>query len=887
MLKFRKVSYLFIAVLGLLLILNACGRKGELNINLKPVIMITSYEGSDNAGCLDDPTLFQQKIYWDAFDYDGTVQAYAFRVVDVTGDPYKDENGDPIGTPGYEFVDDQGWVYHYQDGADETIPMDDPEAKISIWTTQVYAEINFPANGEQIFDEFGDPVIDEFGNPVFAPVTSIFEVKCIDNSGEENDQNFPVRKYFNSFSATPMVTIESSQGDISTRTIGTGIYFQFNIRDNDQYVGEIPYYFFFRLEKRDLDGVVIPFADGGYDTTWISTKGQTDVTRFLMTQGTDPALSPNFSIDDPVVNDSTYIIAKAVDIAGIVSDPDTISFLVYDGFHPGSLIYSGDNIGDGCDIWLIGENHFTTYLDGSITKIIEEEDTSEGKHFSLPFWINKDGEYAVLGSNDLKIYAHWGWHGEYGQLTQGEPNITDNPNDLVVGALKDEDTDASYYSEMKYFDVRLDGEPYYYPPLPPQGDNLQVDETGKEWLRIPINHEIAQNAVLTSLSDGLHRLEVRAVDLQDAGDPTPADLDFRVVNRVPRNEKEGILIIDDDNNHPFFAPDEVLDCMYEDFLSGYSGSIDVIDRKELIDNNIWKPQLHFNRDVFSPTDLEKYKLVIYHSDYLTIDSNFQKEFEVLELYLRGGGNLILSGGKNLINTLNSLEGEWASTIFEEYFGLSNADGDVIKVVTKDGAEASFMQLQYFIKAYAETSPYQDIDLYLYTDLNGNGIYDEAEPFTDWSGNEQYDESIDEPFEDLNENGIYDDNEPFTDWNENEQWDESLSEPFEDLNNNGIYDDAEPKCFNSLVFGSEALGPVVYFDENNLSDDVEVLYRFGCKEPGDGPLDPSAAEFEEYTGQPVAIRKVTDNNSCYIFGFPLSYMNVEQVNTMMLEIINDN
>ena len=817
MLKFRKVSYLFIAAFGLLLILNACGRKGELNQNLPPIITITSYEGVENAAEIGDSILFQQKIYWDAYDPDGTIEAYAFRVLDENGVPYKDENGDPIGTPGYEFVDDQGWVYHYQDGADETIPMDDPEAKISIWTTQVYAEINFPANGEQIFDEFGDPVIDEFGNPVFAPVTSIFEVKCIDNSGEENDQNFPVRKYFNSFSATPMVTIESSQGDISTRTIGTGIYFQFNIRDNDQYVGEIPYYFFFRLEKRDLDGVVIPFADGGYDTTWISTKGQTDVTRFLMTKGTDPALSPNFSIDDPVVNDSTYIIAKAVDIAGIVSDPDTISFLVYDGFHPGSLIYSGDNIGDGCDIWLIGENHFTTYLDGSITKIIEEEDTSEGKHFSLPFWINKDGEYAVLGSNDLKIYAHWGWHGEYGQLTQGEPNITDNPNDLVVGALKDEDTDASYYSEMKYFDVRLDGEPYYYPPLPPQGDNLQVDETGKEWLRIPINHEIAQNAVLTSLSEGLHRLEVRAVDLQDAGDPTPADLDFRVVNRVPKTEKEGILIIDDSQSNQNFAPEALLDSLYfYEILAGYNGTIDVMDREE-IKNSVWKSLLHFGRDVLSPTDLEKYKWIIYHSDQLAIDSNFQKEFEVFELYLRGGGNLILSGGLNFRNSLNYVE-EYASPVFSEYFGLSTTGGDVIKAISKNGSEAiSFLNqsLAYFNKATADNIFSQDIDLHI-------------------------------------------------------------------------------PSFNSLVNYSyvvqdsvKGLGPIAIFEESLLPADVEVIYRFGCKEPGDGPLDPSAAEFEEYTGQPVAIRKVTDNNSCYIFGFPLSYMNVEQVNTMMLEIINDN
>ncbi len=817
MLILKKLSYLFIAIIGLLLILNACGRKGELNINLLPIITITSYEGVEDPDQIGDSILFQQKIYWDAYDPDGTVTSYAFRVVDSLGVPYKDENGAPTGTPGYEYVDDQGWVYHYQPGADETIPMDDPAANISIWTTQVYAEINFPANGEQLFDN-GEPVIDDFGNPVYAPLTSIFEIKCIDNDEDESEI---VRKYFYSFSAAPSVVIESTQGDISQRTIGTGIYFQFRIRDNDQYVGEISYYFLFKLEKRDLDGNIIPYANGGYDTTWISTKGQTDVTRYLMTQKTDPALIPNFSQDDPVINDSTYIIAKGVDIAGIVSDPDTVSFLIYDGYHPGTLIYQGNDSGDGCDIWILGENHFTKYLDGQITKVIEEENTSDGTHFSTPFWINKEGEFAVLGSSDLKIFAHWGWHGEYGQTTQGEPNITDNPFDLVVGTLKDEDTDATYYSEMQYFDLRLDGEPYYYPPLPPEGDNLQIDDNGKEWLRIPIHHSIAQHSVLTSLEEGLHRLEVRAVDLQDAGDPTPASMIFRIVNRVPKDEKEGILIIDDSQDNNNFAPEALLDSLYfEEFLAGYSGTIDMIDREELKET-VWRNQLHFARDVFSPTDLERYKWVIYHSDQITVDSNFQKEFEIFSLYLRGGGNLIMSGGLNFRNTLNTLEDYLIDdNVFLNFFGLSTEDGDVIKAISKNGSEAigftpDKLALAYFNKATADNGFSQDIDLQIPS----------FNPFVNYS----------------------------------------------------------PVVQDSV----KGLGPIAIFEESLLPADVEVIYRFGCKEPGDGPLDPTFDEYEEFTGQPVAIRRVTEDNSCYIFGFPLSYMKPEQVNVMMLEIINGN
>jgi len=168
MLKIKKPFIFSIILLSVLLIINACGRKGELNPNIKPRVEITSYAGVDSLNEISDTTFFQQKIYWTGYDEDGVVDAYAFRILD--------ENGNPISTPGYEYIDADGWVYHYQPGADETIPMDDPNAKITIWTDQVYAEINFPANI----------------NGELANVVSAFEVKCVDNRGMESDIS---RKY--------------------------------------------------------------------------------------------------------------------------------------------------------------------------------------------------------------------------------------------------------------------------------------------------------------------------------------------------------------------------------------------------------------------------------------------------------------------------------------------------------------------------------------------------------------------------------------------------------------------------------------------------------------------------------------------------------------------
>ncbi|RLC51801.1 MAG: hypothetical protein DRZ79_02205, partial [Candidatus Cloacimonadota bacterium] len=773
MLKTKKPFIFSIFLLIVLLLIGACGRKGELSPNSKPRVTITSYAGAESDTLITDTTFFQQKIYWTGYDEDGVVDAYAFRVLD--------ENGNPISTPGYEYIDNDGWVYHYQAGADETIPMDDPNAKITIWTDQVYAEINFPANI----------------NGELANVISVFEVKCIDNRGTESDI---ARKYFKMFSSRPVITVSSSKGEINGKTIGTGVVFEFKTIDLDNGASDVADYFLFKLIKgiRNEDGEIVPVATGGYDDEWLSTKGQTDIAHYLMTKNTDPPLLVNSF--EPL--DSTFLVVKAVNIAGVVSEPDTISFFVKEGFYPGTIIYNGQYQA-GNDVWVLGEHHFTTFMDESISKIIEFENYPEGAHYSTPFWIDKDGNYSVIGSEDLKIYMHWGWHGEHGNQLESAYVITDNPFDKKIASVVDEQTNVSYFAEIKYFDLRLDGEPYYYPPLPPEGENLQIDEDGKAWLRVPITHEIAQETIITGLSEGVHRFEVRAVDIQDVGDETPAEFVFKIVKPIPREEKSGVLILDDDDDNSLFAPDAIIDSLYEAFLSDYAGEVMTLDRGEL-EGSVWDSQLHFGRDVFSPTDLEKYKLVIYHSDYLTVPSKLQKEFEVLFLYLRGGGNLVISIGKQLRETIDIVEDN-SNTLFDEFFGMhTSPDESLVKVVTKDGNEASFLNLAYFQKALASNGFSDDIDLQI-------------------------------------------------------------------------------PSFNSMVNYSnvvgdsvKALGPVAYFEESLLGEGTEVIYRFGCKESGDSPLDPSMAEYEMYNGQPVAISKITENNNCYLFGFPLSYMEVDDV-----------
>jgi predicted small lipoprotein YifL len=768
--------------------ISACERKGALYQNQPPQIQITSYEGVDslNTAQVANSTIFQQKIYWEAHDSDGVVKNYAFRILKEDGTPYLNEFGDPIGVPGYAVVDEDGWVYHYQPGADESIPLEATTQK-TIWTDQVYAVINFPANVD------GDS----------AQVVSLFEVKCIDDRGDENVQ--PAIRYFKSHSYKPGLNVGSNRGDINGKVVGTGMVLSFTIMDDDPFVDTEADFFLFKLEKRTLNGLVISEADGGYTADqWWSTKYETNKYQYLITlddfDGTRAALKTNNFLGGAPV-DSTYIVAKVIDIAGIVSEEKVIGFAVKEGFYPNTIIYNGqtqNGAASGNNIFLLGQNHFVTYIDGALGQLIPSIMTTEGTHYSTPFFISKDGEYSAVHSNDLRIYMHWGYAKEYDG---------NSPGNKSVGTVNDEITGQNYFSEIKYYDIRLDGEPYYYAPLPASQYNVIDEDTGKEWLRVPVSQSIAQKTVLTGLAPGVHKIEVRAVDLQDVADKTPSTFIFRLFEMIPASQKEGVLVIDDSPNNSS-APDDLLDGYYskEGFFAGYDGIVDVLDRSEL-ESTVWI-NLHWSKDVLCPSDLQHYKTVVYYADSPNEGNNFWKEYDVLNLYLRNGGNMIVSGGKNLSTNVQTNLVNQSFPILQTYFGIP-MQKTAIAVVESNGEQASFLNLQYFLGANADPASgfNQQIDLQL------------------------------------------------------------------------------PSFYN-LVNMHNALGPVAYFKESSLLTGTDVIYRFICREPEDEPNRPSQAEFDFYTGQPVGLRRITANSKCYIFGFPLSYMVVDQVNALMIDILNE-
>ncbi|MFC1898483.1 hypothetical protein ACFLYJ_02810 [Candidatus Cloacimonadota bacterium] len=779
--KFKNVLILITALTIIVFAFTACGRKGSLNTNELPTIAITSYEGTDTLNT--EAVLFQQKIFWEANDNDGVIDKYAFAVVDENLDAFTDNAGNPVGTPGYPVVDENGWVYHYQSGADESIPLE-LSTQRTIWTDDVYAVINFPANVN------GDS----------AQVTSVFQVKCKDNRGDECET--PARKYYTAESEIPSCTAGSTRGDINTETVGTGMVLSFNIIDRDPFVGAIADHFEFKLEKRNLLGEVISEAEGGYSDEWWSTYNENNIHEYLITLdtwgGTRAALKLNDFLSG-APQDSTYLISKVIDIAGIVSEPTTISFVVKEGFYPSSLIYNGiaqegnENIND---IYVLGENHFATYIDEALGQLLPSVMTTEGAHYATPFWVDKNSDYVALHSNDLKVYLSWGYNGEY----QGN-----SPGSRKLSIVYDERTGQQYYSELKYFDLRLDGAAYHYAPLPASQFNIEDPETGKQWLRVPISHAISQEAILTGLSSGTHKFEVRAVDLQDIGDATPTSFVFKIIDPVPIIDKEGIVVIDDAPHSPLFCPEELVDSLYstDEFLAGYDKTVEYLDRAELKDD-VWVSVLHWSKDVFSPTDLQNFKTVIYFADSPNEPNKFAMEYDVLNIYLRNGGNLIFSGGKNIAVEVQRDCVNFGFPILNRYFGIAE-DEDAVLYPKKGDTEANYLNLQYFIGATADDGFTQDVDMNL-------------------------------------------------------------------------------PSFNTLV--TDALGPVSYFVESMLNPATEVIYRFKCKPAGDGANDPSNFEYNFFNGQPVGLKKVTGNSTCYIFGFPLAYMVPDQVKTILTQCINE-
>ncbi len=811
-----KLFVLALITIAGLIILTSCDHsKGSLKNNQAPTIQLTSYNGSiDDSNVYSDTLLYQQTIYWEGYDTDGVIDGYAFRVLD--------DEGNPVETYGYTVMDADGWIYHYKDGANEndvTHPLGDPSVS-TIWTSRPSATIRFPASiSQQIIK---DTVVTQDSTTVDTivyvsyindPATNIpykFEVKCVD---DRDAQSEVVSKYFFTYSIKPETFISTTKGELSYldedsgetvyKDVGTGVRFSFSMVDDDPYIANGPAEFKYKLYKVDTDGNYVPDENYPDTTMWFVAYDNGTISRQVLTgDGTYTPPLIDFGTDDYL----TRIQTIGVDEAGLESHIAYKDFRVKEGFYPGTLVYN-------YDIFALGDNHFVDYQDASLGIVIPYRTTLTGNQYSTPLFIDQHGRLVALHSEDLQIHMSWGFVGEF---------TDNNPRDKKLDVVLDEQTGVNYLSEIMYFDVRLNDAPYQSPLFGNPADYIYTDpDTGDRWTRFYVNNTYAQNVTLVNLeatdpfnSESFHRFEVRAIDLQGVADPTPTEFSFKLDEALTYSDKEGILIIDDERNN-VFSPDSIVTPYYENYFSGIS-PLEVLDL-ELLENTVWDDQLHFSKDVLSPTDLQKYKLVIWHVENppKTNKNNFTREYDVMNLYLRSGGNIIIIGGANLANVYDKVKSE-GYPILEDYFGLSANETDAsdgIRIIP-----GSVIEKPYFTGAAPVNSDWPEVMV---------------NPEGNWS------------------------------------------------------------AISPLITPRAGIGAISFFNNGNFQNGVEVLYNTIVKEPGTDNYSPDDTEYAAYNNRPNVLRfkrtvedQVGVQQTCYLVGFPMIYMDQDQAKEMLLKMVDD-
>lgn len=625
--KSSKLLAVILMLVASAFILSGCGKSGSRFANALPTIEITSYEGwtydsvPANVDTLTHSYVFQQRIYWHATDVDGVIAGYAFRVLD--------ENRNPIASPGYQYVstDDgltppellekfgSGWVLHYLPGADQSIPLDNAQARRSIWTSNKYAIINFPS-------------ADANGNPT--PKISYFEVIAIDNRGGITE--LPAWRKFRTESPRPTCTVSTTKGNPNGDEVGSGIKLSFTMQDTDPYISAIPYKFEFKMMKVDNLGATI----AGTETEWINTAGEPHINEYRLTRYTSPALTYDF--ENGVSNTTTKVIARATDMAGVLSEVGVtlpLTFKVKPGFRPFTQLYSRK-------VLALGEHHYEDWGDDTTPEVLPYSIVGGQQRYATSFFKNMAGLHTAVYSTNLKSYIRWGWYGEYATVSTGGTSFGfDDPYGKKVDVVLDRTSYENYYSEITHFDLRYDGEPYNFPPF---ANSVQVDPDGKRWLRIPINSPLMQSIVLTGaqMAPGPHKFEVRCVDLQDEYDPIPAVINLDILPYKEPAARSGILVIDDDEDSDdedssapqYYSPELVVNEKYANMLSDHQ-NVTWIKR-----GTDTYPDTRSRHLAFS--DLMNYKTVIYHNDNPGSRGGLDQETDGLALYLIRGGNLIIS-----------------------------------------------------------------------------------------------------------------------------------------------------------------------------------------------------------------------------------------------------
>lgn len=632
-------------IMLVLLTLAACGGyEGSLSRIDRPTIAITSYEGVESADSLaSDLTtaqltmFFQQNIYWNTISSHSSIKGVAYRVGRVSLDNQGNEVITYIQTPGHDVIDADGWVYHYNEGADESIPLS-ATAQRSIWAKETYTTINFPYN--QVMESDTTNVL----VGVSPYIGSVFEIKCMDARGQESET---LRKYFQVKTCQHGVTVQTSKGAFTnyikedgtyetasnlTQT-GKGFSLSFTMMGDVPYIDKEPWYFMYRVSHLSsysaTTGPVV--SEVG---EWKTTYNESDISKATIYTNDIANVDEGHKLLD--LEEYNMVEAKVVDYSGVESPITTQVFYVSGSFHPAALIYDDYS-------YAVGSAQYMTYQPG--TSSSETRPTLySGSLVATPLYLDSRGLYNAVYTSDLHMYMRWGYYGEYG-------DADGNPVGGHKYVVRDVATGKNYYSEICYYDIRLNGDFYYYPPIVTTDPTAVFTdpETGERWLRVSSTSDIAQSIILTpagnymrhssynDLDGARNLLEIRVVDLQGVTSAT-SSFEYYLFDPVLSVNKHGVLVIDDSPNGNQ-VPDATLDARWNTALTGFSASSFDYDTV----HNANKARSFYDSSVISPSELDQYKTVLFICDDPGTD-HLGNEAPVLEQYLSRGGNLVFAGG---------------------------------------------------------------------------------------------------------------------------------------------------------------------------------------------------------------------------------------------------
>ncbi|MGC9337629.1 MAG: hypothetical protein ACP5EQ_05990, partial [Candidatus Cloacimonadia bacterium] len=342
------------------------------------------------------------------------------------------------------------------------------------------------------------------------------------------------------------------------------------------------------------------------------------------------------------------------------------------------------------------------------------------------------GDLTALWSNDIEIHLRWEYFGEYmpkaeaGVLSRTYKGYTFHYDENLPTLFSIEEGlqlpagYCQYYCEVEYMDIQLDSTVTNLPPL----SGIIIEDEFGEWMRVPITQD--QRCKLFGLSPGTHTFRVRAVDFQGAVDPTPATLEFNLVQM--EDTKNGVLVIDDTPNSDTFSPEEEVDLFYQELFSNLQPPVyDIEDFVDISKLNRYGDGIgHQKQPSFAPSDLINYKLIIWHSNNpqkgYDEGCHFTNHYNILSLYLESGGNILFTGGKNLKDRTTEVK-----PFLKDYAGFSDVH------YTMNRSISDYLMQADFVFSQAEgLENYNDINVNLHLLVNRYDANIVLNPnFTDW------------------------------------------------------------------------------------------------------------------------------------------------------------